>query len=65
MKVSYDKERDIAYIQFSTKRPDGAVETSEGVVLDTTEKGEIVGLEIFEASQRLPIESLFAIEVEK
>ncbi len=65
MKVSYDKERDIAYIQFSTKKPDGAVETSEGVVLDTTDKDEIVGMEIFDASRRLPLESLFAIEVEK
>jgi len=65
MKVSYDKEHDIAYIQFSDKKPDGAIEIEEGVVLDTTEKDELVGMEIFDASKRLPLESLFEVKVEK
>ncbi|HHT9119813.1 MAG TPA: DUF2283 domain-containing protein [Candidatus Hypogeohydataceae bacterium YC41] len=65
MKISYDKEHDIAYIQFSTKKPEGAIEIEEGVVLDTTEKDEIVGIEIFDASKRLPLESLFEVRVEK
>ncbi|OHB94489.1 MAG: hypothetical protein A3E19_01245 [Planctomycetes bacterium RIFCSPHIGHO2_12_FULL_52_36] len=65
MKVSYDKEHDIAYIQFSAKKPEGAIEIEEGVVLDTTEKDEIVGIEIFDASKRLPLESLFEVKVEK
>lgn len=65
MKVSYDKEHDIAYIQFSTKKPEGAIEIEEGVVLDTTEKDEIVGIEIFDASKRLPLKSLFEVKVEK
>ncbi|MDO8136537.1 MAG: DUF2283 domain-containing protein [Candidatus Brocadiales bacterium] len=65
MKVSYDKEHDIAYIQFSTKKPEGAIEIEEGVVLDTTEKDEIVGIEIFDASKRLPLKSLFKVRVEK
>jgi uncharacterized protein YuzE len=62
MKVSYDKKRDIAYIQFSRKKPDGAIEIAEGVVLDTTAKNEIVGIEIFDASKRLPVKSLFTLE---
>ena len=62
MKVSYDKKRDVAYIRFSRKRPDGAIEIAEGVVLDTTEKNEIVGIEIFDASQRFPVKSLFTLE---
>ena len=65
MKVSYDKEHDIAYIQFSAIKPEGAIEIEEGVVLDTTEKDEIVGIEIFDASKRLPLESLFEVKVEK
>jgi uncharacterized protein YuzE len=66
MKVSYDKKHDIAYIQFSTKKPEGAIEIDEGVVLDTTtEKDEIVGMEIFDASKRLPLKSLFEVKVEK
>ena len=62
MKVSYDKKRDIAYIRFSGKKPDGAIEITEGVVLDTTEKNEIVGIEIFEASKRFPVKNLFTLE---
>lgn len=62
MKVSYDEQHDVAYIQFSDKKPDGAVEIDEGVVLDTTAEREIVGIEIFDASRRMPLESLFALE---
>jgi len=46
MKVRYDKEVDAAYIQMSSKKPDGAVEITEGVILHTTAKDEIVAIEI-------------------
>lgn len=62
MKVSYDKKYDIAYIKFSSKKPDGAIEISEGVVLDTTANNEIVGIEIFNASKKLPLKKLFSFE---
>ncbi len=62
MKVSYDEKHDVAYIQFSDKKPEGGVEIDEGVVLDTTADDEIVGIEIFDASRRMPLESLFAVE---
>ena len=66
MKVHYDVEHDIAYIRFSRKKPDGAIEIieiDEGVVLDTTAENEIVGMEIFDAKKRLPLENLFRLEV--
>ena len=31
MKIRYDKKVDAAYIQMSSKKPDGAVEIAEGV----------------------------------
>jgi uncharacterized protein YuzE len=65
MKVRYDEKHDIAYIRFSLKKPDGAIEIDEGVVLDTTAANEIVGLEIFDAAKRLPIESLFQLEISR
>jgi len=49
--------------RFSRKKPDGAIEIDEGVVLDTTAENEIVGIEIFDAKKRLPLESLFRLEV--
>jgi uncharacterized protein YuzE len=63
MKVRYDAKHDIAYIRFSQKKPDGAIEIDEGIVLDTTAKDEIVGIEIFDATKRLPIKSLFQLEI--
>lgn len=63
MKVKYDKKYDIAYIRFSNKTPDGAIEITEGVVLDTTESNEIVGIEIFDASRRFPLKNLFSVEL--
>ena len=63
MKVHYDEKHDIAYIRFSQKKPDGAIEIDEGVVLDTTAENEIVGIEIFDAIKRLPIKSLFQLEI--
>lgn len=63
MKVQYDKDADAAYIQLSSKHPHGAVEINEGVILHTTEKDEIVGIEILDASRRFPIRNLYKLEV--
>ncbi|MEE8115240.1 MAG: DUF2283 domain-containing protein [Nitrososphaerales archaeon] len=63
MKVRYDAKHDIAYIRFSWKKPDGAIEIDEGVVLDTTAESEIVGIEIFDATKRLPVKSLLRLEI--
>ncbi len=63
MKVEYDKEADAAYIQFSTKRPDGAVEIQEGVILHTTSNNEIAGIEILDVSKKMPVKSLYRLEL--
>jgi uncharacterized protein YuzE len=63
MRVQYDAQHDIAYIRFSRKKSDGAIEIDEGVVLDTTAENEIVGIEIFDATKRLPVKSLFRLEI--
>jgi uncharacterized protein YuzE len=63
MKVRYDKEVDAAYIQLSSKHPDGAVEIDEGIVLHTTGEDEIVGIEILDASRKFPIRNLYKLEV--
>ncbi len=62
MKINYDKEVDAAYIQLSEKEPSGAVEIVEGVMIDMTEKNEVVGIEILQASKKFPLRSLFSYE---
>jgi len=63
MKIRYDKQADVAYIQLSSKKPDGGVEISEGVVLHTTKKNEIVGIEILNSSKRFPVKNLYKVEL--
>ena len=63
MKVRYDKEIDAAFLQFSSKRPAGGIEIKEGVILHVTDKNRIVGLEILDASERIPLRNLFKLQV--
>ncbi|MFN3479301.1 MAG: DUF2283 domain-containing protein [Thermodesulfovibrionales bacterium] len=62
MKIYYDKEVDAAYIRLSDESPSGVIEISEGINIDTTENGKIVGIEILDASKKFPIGSLFTCE---
>jgi len=63
LKVRYDKEVDAAYIQMSSKKPEGGVEIAEGVILHTTTTNEIVAIEILEASKKLPLKTLYKLEL--
>ena len=65
MKVAYDKKADAAFIRMSNKKPDGAVEISEGVILHTTSKNEIVAIEILDAAKKIPIATLYKLEIPK
>lgn len=62
MKIYYDKEVDAAYIRLQELTPSGVIEIDEGVNIDVTEKGEIVGIEILTASKKFPLQSLFTYE---
>jgi uncharacterized protein YuzE len=64
MKIYYDEKVDAAYIKLSEEKPSGVVEMSEGVNLDMTEDGKIVGIEILDAARKIPIRSLFSYEYE-
>jgi uncharacterized protein YuzE len=63
VKVRYDKDADAAYIQLSSKRPDGAIEVKEGIILHTTSKNEIVAIEILGAAKKIPIKTLYKLEL--
>jgi uncharacterized protein YuzE len=48
----------------SDGQPSGVVEISEGVNLDMTEDGKIVGIEILDATKNFPLQALFSCEYE-
>lgn len=64
MKIYYDEKVDAAYIELSKKKPDGVVEISDYINIDTTKDGEITGIELLDASKKIPIKTLFNYEID-
>jgi len=53
MLIKYDKEVDIVYIQFSEGRVAESDEDKSGIILDYDDMGNIVGIEVLEASKKM------------
>ena len=53
MKVVYDPETDILRLTFSSVPIDESDEDKPGVILDYDKDGNVVGLEILDASMRI------------
>ncbi len=51
MKVKYDKETDILYIRLSDLSIEESDEDKKGVILDYSAGGELVGIEVLDASK--------------
>ena len=64
MKVHYDEEVDALYIEFGEQRPDGVIEISEGINLDTTDDGKLAGIEILSASQKISLDTILSYTIE-
>jgi len=52
MKCSYDKKHDILYIRLSDQDISESKEDQAGVIIDYDSKGNVVGVEILNASSR-------------
>ena len=67
MKVYYDDEVDALYLKLGEETPEGAIEISEGVNLDTTSDDKIVGIEILNASKKIDLKTIlsYSLEFEK
>ena len=55
MKLNYYPETDSLYIDLSSRTSVESVEVSDGVVLDYDAKGNLVGIDIDEASRKLDL----------
>lgn len=53
MKVDYDQETDILSVLFSTVPVAESDEVRPGIVLDYDDQGNVVGMEILDASRRM------------
>ena len=53
MKVTYDRETDILQLVFSSAPVEESDEDKPGVIIDYDRNGNIVGMEILDASKRI------------
>lgn len=63
MKVKYNKEVDVVSIIFSDEQVEESDENKPGIIMDYDTKGNIVGIEILNASQRMSEVSKFEYEI--
>jgi uncharacterized protein YuzE len=58
MKLNYYPETDSLYIELSEKTSVESKEVSEGIILDYDAKGNLVGIDIDNASKKLDLKKL-------
>ena len=63
MRIKYDKDTDIVYIRFSSLEIVESDQEKPGIILDYAEGGEIVGIEILNASKKMDEEKGILYEV--
>jgi uncharacterized protein YuzE len=63
MKVIYDRETDTLTVIFSESTVAESDEDKPGVILDYDDKGNLVSLEILDASQRVTVPSKIEYQV--
>ena len=63
MKIKYDKETDVVYISFSSLKIAESDQEKPGIILDYADNGQIVGIEILNASSKMEHENGILYEV--
>ena len=63
MKLTYDKEADAIYIELQDGMFARNKKVDDFTILDLDEKGHILGIEILEASKRIPKRSLTHVQI--
>ncbi|MCL5279624.1 MAG: DUF2283 domain-containing protein [Planctomycetes bacterium] len=64
MRVYYDDDLDALYLELGDEPPEGVIEATEGVHLDTTSRGKIVGIEILDASKKIDLKTVLSYRLE-
>lgn len=54
MKIQYDSKVDALYIELAKGKYDASREMSETIIVDEDKKGNVLGIEILEASKTIP-----------
>jgi len=63
MKVTYDRETDILQLVFTSAPVEESDEDKPGVIIDYDKSGNVVGMEILDASKRIEDPQTVRLEV--
>ena len=64
MRIGYDNEVDALQIWFANAKPMDSRDVAEGVTIDLDEQGNIVGLEVLDAAEKLGLESILTVTID-
>ena len=64
MKITYDPEGDVLYIQLREVTPADSTDIEPGVTAELDEKGHLVAIEVLDASKRMTLEDLTKVSYE-
>lgn len=64
MRIGYDNEVDALQIWFANAKPVDSRDVAEGVTIDLDEQGNLVGLEVLDAAEKLGLESILTVTID-
>lgn len=64
MKITFDKEADAMYIEFSTEEFATNKKIDDETIIDLDKNGKMIGIELLNVKERMPKDFLSNIQVE-
>ena len=64
MKIEYSKEADAIYVYFREDFVASSKEIEDGVVIDFDNKGQFIGIEVLDVSQRFSLSDIVNVNIE-
>jgi len=65
MKITYDPEGDVLYIELRHAKAEDSVDVEPGVSVDLDANGHVIGIEILDAKERIGADPLAAVSIER
>ena len=63
MKIKYSKEADAIYVYFKEEYVAKSKEIEDGVIIDFDEKGQLIGIEVLDVSQRFSLSDIVNVNI--
>ena len=64
MKIEYSKAADAIYVYFKEDYVASSREIEDGVVIDFDSKGQLIGIEVLDVSQRFSLSDIVNVNIE-